>query len=83
MTINSQIEGFMLKEILIAIFSTKSNKIMLSLEYIWNKVKMLILYLLMEKNYSWGIAQSIKSVDFIVKVSENIFLNLRVKYEHK
>ena len=66
-----------------AIFSTKNNKIMLSLEHIWNKIKMLILYSLMEKNYSLGNFQLRKSIDFIAKVSEIIFLNLRVKYEHK
>ena len=37
----------------------------------------------MEKNYSLGIFQLRKSIDLIAKVSEIIFLNLRVKYEHK
>ena len=37
----------------------------------------------MEKNYSLGIFQLRKSIDFIAKVSEIIFLNLRVKYGHK
>ena len=44
---------------------------------------MLILYSLIEKNYSLGILQLRKSVDFIAKVSEIIFLDPRVKYEHK
>ena len=37
----------------------------------------------MEKNYSLSIFQLRKSKDFIAKVSEISFLNLRVKYEHK
>ena len=37
----------------------------------------------MEKNHSLSIFQLRKSIDFIEKVSEIIFLNLRVKYEHK
>ena len=44
---------------------------------------MLKLYSLMQKNYSLGIFQLRKSLDFIAKVSEIIFLNLRVKYERK
>ena len=71
------------KKILMAIFSTKNNKIMLSQEQIWNKIKMLILYSSMKKNYSLGIFQLRKSIDFIAKVLEIIFSNLRVKYEHK
>ena len=66
-----------------AIFSTKNNKIMLSQEQIWNKIKMLILYSSMKKNYSLGIFQLRKSIHFIAKVLEIIFSNLRVKYEHK
>ena len=54
-------------------FSTKNNKIMLLLEHILNKIKMLILYALMKKNYSLCIFQLRKSTDFIVKVSEIIF----------
>ena len=54
-----------------------------SLEHIRSKIKMLILYSLMEKNYSLGIFQLRKSIDFIAKVLEIIFLNLRIKYEHK
>ena len=65
------------------IFSTKNNKIMLSLGHIWNKIKMLILYSLMEKNYSLDIFQLRKPIDFIAKVSEIIFLNLTVKCDHK
>ena len=42
---------------------------------------MLILYSLMEKNYSLGIFQLRKSIDFIAKVSEIIFSNQRVKYD--
>ena len=44
---------------------------------------MLILYSLMEKNSSLGNFQLRKSIDFIVKVSEIILVNLRVKYEHE
>ena len=55
------------------IFSTKNNKIMLSLGHIWNKIKMLILYSLMEKNYSLCIFQLRKSIDFIAKESEIVF----------
>ena len=42
---------------------------------------MLILYSLMEKNYSLGIFQLRKSIDFIAKVSEIIFSIQRVKYD--
>ena len=56
---------------------------MLSLEHISNKIRMPIVYSLMEKNHSFGISQLRKSIDFIAKVSEIIFFNLRVKYEHK
>ena len=41
------------------------------------------LYSLMEKNYSLGIFQLGKCIDFIAKVSDNHFLNLRVKYKRK
>ena len=66
-----------------AILNTKNNKIMLSLEHILNKIEMLVLYSLMERNYFLGIFQLRKSIDFIAKVSKIIFWNLRVKYEHK
>ena len=52
---------------------------MLSLEHI----KILILYSLMEKNYSSGNFQLRTSIDFIAKVPEIFFLKLTVKYEHK
>ena len=55
------------------IFSKKDNKKMLSLEDIWKKIKMLILYPLMEKNYSLGIFQFRKSINFIAKASEMIY----------
>ena len=51
--------------------------------HIRNKIKMLILYSLTEKSYSLSIFQLRKFKDFIEKVSEISFLNLRVKYEHK
>ena len=56
---------------------------MSSFEHIENKIKIIILYSLMEKNYSLGIFQLRKPIDFIVKVSEIIFLNLREKYQRK
>ena len=73
----------MSKKILIAIFSTKNSNFMSSFEHIENKIKIIILYSLMEKNYSLGIFQLRKPIDFIVKVSEIIFLNLREKYQRK
>ena len=43
---------------------------MLSLEHISNKIKTLILYSLMEKNYSLGIFQLRNSIAFIANVSD-------------
>ena len=66
-----------------AILRTKNNKIMLSLEHTLDKIEMLILYSLVEKNYSLGIFQLRKYTDFTAKLTEITFLNLRVIYKHK
>ena len=83
MSDNSQIKGFMSKKILMAIFNTKKttrlcyhkNIFETRLKYsiiLINGEKLLLRYFLIKKIYR-----------LIAKVSEIIFLNLRVKYEHK